>query len=278
MDGRRVRRVSRLGPWSKVSRRAGDRGSRSRDGRRSRSGSARRRTTGRTSSPPPALRGSSGRIPPPSGSVGSSRRAQEGFRPTARLICLRHAEHGDIVHEALRVVDPQGETVGEQVDEGSNLDPVAWSPDPGDHRLLFTSARGPFERPALWDLANGERHDLEIDLPGAVIPVGWWPGGSSILARHEFEGTDQLVRIDPGSRTATLVREATGEILGRSGPAGRCGVVPEQRRHAGAVGRCGRRTYRDRPARRPGAPRKTADPALVRRTERSAGSGVRRDA
>ena len=137
-----------------------------------------------------------------------------GLSADGRLICLRHAEHGDIVHEALRVVDPQGETVGEQVDEGSNLDPVAWSPDPGDHRLLFTSERGQFERPALWDLANGERHDLDIDLPGAVIPVGWWPGGSSILARHEFEGTDQLVRIDPGSRTATLVREATGEILG----------------------------------------------------------------
>lgn len=137
-----------------------------------------------------------------------------GLSADGRLICLRHAEHGDIVHEALRVVDPQGETVGEQVDEGSNLDPIAWNPDPGDHRLLFTSARGQFERPALWDLANGERHDLEIDLPGAVIPVGWWPGGSSILARHEFEGTDQLVRIDPGSRTATLVREATGEILG----------------------------------------------------------------
>jgi len=137
-----------------------------------------------------------------------------GLSADGRLICLRHAEHGDIVHEALRVVDPQGETVGEQVDEGSNLDPVAWSPDPGDHRLLFTSERGQFERPALWDLAHGERHDLDIDLPGAVIPVGWWPGGSSILARHEFEGTDQLVRIDPGSRTATLVGETTGEILG----------------------------------------------------------------
>ena len=137
-----------------------------------------------------------------------------GLSADGRLICLRHAEHGDIVNEALRVVDPQGETVGEQVDEGSNLDPVAWSPDPGDHRLLFTSERVQLERPALWDLANGERHDLDIDLPGAVIPVGWWPGGSSILARHEFEGTDQLVRIDPGSRTATLVREATGEILG----------------------------------------------------------------
>ena len=83
------------------------------------------------------------------------------------------------MHEALRVVDADGETVGEQIDEGSNLDPVAWSPVRGDQRLLFTSERGAFERPALWDLATGERHDLEIDLPGAVIPVGWWPDGSA---------------------------------------------------------------------------------------------------
>jgi dipeptidyl aminopeptidase/acylaminoacyl peptidase len=137
-----------------------------------------------------------------------------GLSADGRLICLRHSEHGDIVHEALRVVDDAGETVGEQIDVGSNLDPVAWSPVLGEHRLLFTSALGAFERPAIWDLANGERHDLEIDLPGAVIPVGWWPDGSSMLARHEFEGTDQLVRIDPGSRIATLVREAPGEILG----------------------------------------------------------------
>ena len=137
-----------------------------------------------------------------------------GLSSNGRLVCLRHAEYGDIVHEALRVVDIVGETVGEQVDEGSNLDPVAWSPVPGDDRLLFTSELGPFERPAIWNLATGERHDLAIDLPGAVIPVDWWLDGSAILARHEFEGTDQLVRIEPGSNAATLVREAKGEILG----------------------------------------------------------------
>ncbi len=79
------------------------------------------------------------------------------------------------------MVDADGETVGEQVDEGSNLDPVAWSPVPATIGCSSRRRCGPFERPAIWDLANGERHDLEIDLPGAVIPVGWWPDGSSIL-------------------------------------------------------------------------------------------------
>jgi dipeptidyl aminopeptidase/acylaminoacyl peptidase len=137
-----------------------------------------------------------------------------GLSSDSRLVCLRHSEHGDIVHEALRVVDTTGETVGEQVDPGSHLDPVAWSPIAGDERLLFTSEREAFERPAIWNLANGERQDLVIDLPGAVIPVDWWPDGSSILARHEFEGADQLVRIDLGSRTPTLVWSSDGEILG----------------------------------------------------------------
>jgi len=136
-----------------------------------------------------------------------------GISADGTLICLRHSEHGDIIHEALRVVDASGETVGEQVDEGSNLDPVAWSPVPGDRRLLFTSERGPFQRPALWDLATGDRRDVEIDLPGAVIPLGWWPDGSSILALHQFEGTDQLVRAVPDSRDAALVWGSEGEIL-----------------------------------------------------------------
>ena len=148
-----------------------------------------------------------------------------GLSADGRLICLRHSEHGDIVHEALRVVDDAGETVGEQIDEGSNLDPVAWSPVPGDHRLLFTSELGAFERPAIWDLANGERRDLEIDLPGAVIPVGWWPDGSSMLARHEFEGTDQLVRIDHGiaDRDARARSTRARSWAPRFGPTGRCG-------------------------------------------------------
>ena len=38
------------------------------------------------------------------------------------LLCLEHAEHGDLIHPALRVLDPRtGEMVGEQLDEGLSL-------------------------------------------------------------------------------------------------------------------------------------------------------------
>ena len=49
------------------------------------------------------------------------------------LLCLEHAEHGDLVHPALRVVDPRtGETRGDLLDERMSLGSSCWSPIPGD--------------------------------------------------------------------------------------------------------------------------------------------------
>ena len=109
-------------------------------------------------------------------------------------------------------MDVRGDVVGELFDEGSSLDPVAWSPLPSDRRLVVTSELGAFERPAIWDLATGERRDLVVDLPGAVIPVGWWPDGSALLARQEHEGRDRLVRVDPATGAASPVADTGGEI------------------------------------------------------------------
>jgi dipeptidyl aminopeptidase/acylaminoacyl peptidase len=136
-----------------------------------------------------------------------------GLSADGRLVCLRHTEAGDILHHALMVLDvTDGAVVATLIDAGSNLDPTAWSPRPGDDRLLFTSELGPFERPAIWEPRTGARRDLSVDLPGAVIPVGWWPDASAVLVRHEFEGTFQLHRLDPDSGATTLVADPTGEI------------------------------------------------------------------
>ena len=136
-----------------------------------------------------------------------------GLSADGRLVCIRHTEHGDIVHQGLMVLDAEdGAEISRLEDRGSNLDPVAWSPRPGDDRLLFTSELGAFERPALWTPRTGERRDLTVDLPGAAIPVGWWPDASAILVRHEFEGTLELHRVDMAGGEATLVAAPTGEI------------------------------------------------------------------
>lgn len=135
-----------------------------------------------------------------------------GISADGRLVCIRHADHGDIIHQALRVYDRVGAVIADLQDPQAHLDPVAWSPVPGDQRLAFTSERGPFERPAVWDLNSGDRRDLPVNLPGAVIPVDWWPDASALLARHEHEGRDALYRIDAVSGEAHLVAEPDGDI------------------------------------------------------------------
>ena len=136
-------------------------------------------------------------------------------------MCIQHAEHGDLLHAALRVLDTRtGEVVGELEDKGRNLDPVAWSPVHGDQRLAFTSELGAFERPAIWDVRSGERRDLDIDLPGGVFPVRWWPDAATLLGRHEHEGRAQLVRID-------LATGATAALTGLDGDIDGAGIRPD---------------------------------------------------
>jgi len=138
-----------------------------------------------------------------------------GLSADGGLLCIRHAEDGDILHSALRVLDvATGETVADLVDPGRRLDPAAWSPVPGDDRIAFVSERGPFERPALWRPRTGERSDLGVhDLPGAVFPVDWYPDGSALLVRHEHDGVDELHRLDLGTGRTTSAAAGRGEIL-----------------------------------------------------------------
>jgi dipeptidyl aminopeptidase/acylaminoacyl peptidase len=136
-----------------------------------------------------------------------------GLSADGRLVCVCHAEGGDILHNALRVFDADsGDVVADLVDPGSNLMPDAWSPVPGDHRLAFTSERATFERPAIWDPTTDERRDVPVDLPGAVFPIEWWPDGSALLVRHEHEARSQLYRLDPIGGAIELVAEPHGDV------------------------------------------------------------------
>jgi dipeptidyl aminopeptidase/acylaminoacyl peptidase len=113
------------------------------------------------------------------------------------LLCLEHAEHGDLIHSALRVIDPRsGETVGEQLDPGMSLAAKCWSPVPGDQRLALDQERDGEARPAIWDLSTGERRDLELELEGDVHAEDWWPDGSALLLKNLFEGRHRLFRFD----------------------------------------------------------------------------------
>lgn len=136
-----------------------------------------------------------------------------GLSADGSLLCLEHGEHGDLIHPALRVVDPKtGEVAGELVDEGMALHAACWSPVEGDQRLAIVHEREGDERPAIWDLSAGTRTDLSLDLPGIVEVQDWWPDASSLLLTNLHEGRDALYRFEMDTGKLTLFDSPSGRI------------------------------------------------------------------
>ena len=139
-----------------------------------------------------------------------------GLSRDASLLALAHAEHGDAIHLAVRVVDARtGAGRGDQWDgPGLGLGVAGWSPVPGDQRVALVSEREGLERPAVWDLTTGRRRDYSLDLPGDVTVEGWWPDGSALLVVHEHEGRSQLHRLDVATGELQAVDHPRGTVSG----------------------------------------------------------------
>jgi dipeptidyl aminopeptidase/acylaminoacyl peptidase len=139
--------------------------------------------------------------------------AHGGLSADGALLCLEHSEHGDLIHAALRVVDPKtGDRVAEQLDEGLALAAVAWSPIQGDQRLAIVQEREGERRPALWNPIEGQRSDIHLDLDGVVDVAGWWPDGESLLLNHLHEGKHALFRYEIDSEELTQFTDSDGTI------------------------------------------------------------------
>jgi len=153
-----------------------------------------------------------------------------GLSADGAFLCLEHSEHGDLLHPSLRVIDPSsGETVGDLHDPGLALRPVAWSPVAGDQRLAFVHEREGDERPGLWDLGRGERHDLALEVGGDVRVEDWWPDASALLLVSRVAGRDQLLKYELASGAVEGISHEPGFVFrARVRPDGRVWFLLEQ--------------------------------------------------
>jgi dipeptidyl aminopeptidase/acylaminoacyl peptidase len=153
-----------------------------------------------------------------------------GLSADGSLLCVEHAEHGDLIHSALRVIDPRsGMTVGEQLDQGMSVVAKCWAPVPGDQRLAFDHEREGQARPAVWDLSTGERRDFQLDLAGEVRVLDWWPDGSALLLKHLVEGSHRLLRFQLATGELQTVPTEPGVIWNaRVRPDGQVWLLHEQ--------------------------------------------------
>ncbi|HEY7755059.1 MAG TPA: prolyl oligopeptidase family serine peptidase [Actinomycetota bacterium] len=146
-----------------------------------------------------------------------------GLSADETLVCVEVAQAGDNIHPGLRVMDLTGRLVGELADGPEcGLSAFAWSPVPGDQRLLIGHELRDVMRPSIWDPVSGERRDLVVDLPGEAIPLDWWPDAEAVLLCHLFRGRDRLYRLDLATESLTEVHHPDGEVLG-------AGVRPDGR-------------------------------------------------
>jgi dipeptidyl aminopeptidase/acylaminoacyl peptidase len=135
-----------------------------------------------------------------------------GLSRDERLLAMCHAEHGDSRHPALRVVDRTGRTVAGLADgPGLALRAGAWSPVPGDQRLVVVHDRTGNERPAIWEPEAGRLVELHLDLPGDV-DAGWYPDAGALLLSHRRGGRVELYRHEPAAGRTTRLEAPPGWI------------------------------------------------------------------
>lgn len=105
-----------------------------------------------------------------------------------------------------------GEQIAELWDGAeSSLERPAFSPLPGDPRLLAMSNRTGFGRPLIWNPRTGERVDLPLDeIEGEVETVDWSPDGKRLLLCQPKHAVQQLYSFDLADNRLTRLDHPSG--------------------------------------------------------------------
>lgn len=88
---------------------------------------------------------------------------------------------------------------------------VRFSPVPGDLRLLVSTERTGFARPAVWHPRTGQRIDVDApELTGELVALDWSDDASTLLLVHVDRGIHRLHTYDLDSRELTPVEHPDG--------------------------------------------------------------------
>lgn len=109
-----------------------------------------------------------------------------------------------------------GKKLGELADENSKIEPSDFSPIAGDQRLLAMSNHSGQMRPLVWDISNGVRTNLKMDLEGDVAGVGWSPDASKLLLYQTNNAVTRLWIYEIESQKLSKVPHPTGMISAAS--------------------------------------------------------------
>jgi dipeptidyl aminopeptidase/acylaminoacyl peptidase len=90
-----------------------------------------------------------------------------------------------------------GEQIAELGDADASINAFAFSPLPGDTRLLAITNQSGYDRPLIWDPRTNERLDLALaELDGDVSPEDWSPDGNRILLNQMLCAVQRLYTYD----------------------------------------------------------------------------------
>ena len=88
------------------------------------------------------------------------------------------------------------------------IDPAAGNP-----RVAATSNRSGRDRPLLWDLATGDRRDLDVDAEGDVSVLDWSDDGRFLLLGVSDRATESLWRFDIDTGACEPIEVGGGTVL-----------------------------------------------------------------
>jgi dipeptidyl aminopeptidase/acylaminoacyl peptidase len=117
------------------------------------------------------------------------------FSADGKIAVFHSTDHSHTMDTHLVVVDVKtGEVIAECWDgAGTSSQATAFSPIPGDYRLLGSSSTTGFGRPWIWDPLNGERRYLKLDgIPGENSPWDWSRDARRVLFNQLFQAEYQL--------------------------------------------------------------------------------------